>query len=348
VDDPILSTVGSAEACSTSLDLVVLWWCTLGLPLSWAKGFYGTGDHKWIGAIFSNTLRDNFKLHVLIKVPEDFVDTVLLDLAPFLANKTVTDKQVDVLLGRAGRLSYLIPAARPFVTALWGAASGSRRAARDGRRDAPPGHLPTQRFKHAAAWIKTLLSPPSGRLPLLPLEHAVVKSLPAIDLKTAPRVELDASPWGGGAILFEQNVPSEYFYVKWDETTASFLNAPLGEASSMTTYELLTVFLALVRWATSRREVGLAILGDNVSSLEVALHLKGRASLATIAREVSWRRARFGWNYVVGHIPTEINIMADTLSRIYDPNGNYSIPAELLNATAVNAPLWDDDLWACA
>ena len=128
VDDPVLSMVGSPEACSVSTDLVILWWCVLGVPLSWAKGVYGEGDHKWIGAIFSAvfsaTLDMDPKIHVLIKVPPDFVETVLADLVSFLSEKTVTEKQVDVLLGRAGRLAYLTPAARPFVTALWGGSLG--------------------------------------------------------------------------------------------------------------------------------------------------------------------------------------------------------------------------------
>ena len=70
--------------------------------------------------------------------------------------------------------------------------------------------------------------------------------------------------------------------------------------------------------------------------------------MATIAREISWRRARYGWNYVVGHIPSEINLLADCISRLTDPNANYIVPSDLADATSLESPLWDKGLWACA
>ena len=81
----------------------------------------------------------------------------------------------------------------------------------------------------------------------------------------------------------------------------------------------------------------LPILGDNTSSLTSILQVKGRRSMARVARELAWRKARWGWRYVVGHLPTEVNTMADALSRLADPQPA-PIPQLLQAVTRIPAP----------
>ena len=50
VDDPTFTTMGSAAERGLAVDLLLLWWLALGLPLAWAKGTWSRGAHRWIGA----------------------------------------------------------------------------------------------------------------------------------------------------------------------------------------------------------------------------------------------------------------------------------------------------------
>jgi len=167
-------------------------------------------------------------------------------------------------------------------------------------------------------------------------------------LKSSARVEVDASPWGGGAALYLKGRPAEYFDIRWDESTARRLRAPIGEPCGQTSWELLAILLALCKWGTRFAQQGVIILGDNIASLEAALSLKGRSALAMIGRELAWRRARFAWRYHVGHLPTEANTVADALSRLHAPAGAESkaLPACLSAAARVEAPDVES-LWVC-
>ena len=51
VDDPAITVAGSPEVVMGALDVVLLWWLVLGLPLAWKKGaLYKDSDtHIWIG-----------------------------------------------------------------------------------------------------------------------------------------------------------------------------------------------------------------------------------------------------------------------------------------------------------
>ena len=82
-------------------------------------------------------------------------------------------------VGRCSRLAYLMPAARPFVAAMWGALAAAQHAHEQGDQESPP-------------W------PPLG--------HVVSERLQQIALATAVQIELDTSLWGGGAVLRRNGV----------------------------------------------------------------------------------------------------------------------------------------------
>ena len=353
VDDPVLTLAGTGEQCSTAVDMVLLWWLVLGIPLAWAKGSYHGEEHRWIGALFAlvriedatptqRAVAGDVRHFVLITVPADLLKAIRADLAPFLrASGTVTRKQVDHLCGRAGRLAYLVPAAKPFVAGLWGALAGAR-------RDAPGGdHLSIRRFATPARWLSTLLDPPGASRAYLPLEHVVTHGVSLISAGSGPTVEFDASPWGGGALLKIGGYPAEYFEVTWKAGDARHLGIRIGEPAGQTTWELATLVLALVAWATRFRLEGLAVLGDNTAALEVAINLRSCAALGPLTRELAWRKVRLGWRFSTGHLPAELNGTADALSRTSAPDdaekksfpsvalrGAHRIPAPVL------AELW--------
>ena len=317
-------------------------------------GVATAATHRWIGALYTirrasqapRPLRQclNGALsYVTVEVPEDFIVKMLTDLAEIFNNDALMETTVDRLLGRAGRLAYLVPSARPYVGMLWSAKSAAdRHHSEHGRRGGR--RYPTSRFQHAAAWIYTLLRPPAGQ-EWLPLEHVVTANPVQINLDQAPAVEFDASPWGVGAVLRQGGSPVAYFMGKWTEQDAKIVGAPLGDPAGQTSWEYVTLFIALYVFASDHRGTGLAVLGDNVSSLNLALNLKGNRFLGKVSREIGWRRIRLAWRYACGHLPSELNTTADALSRLHAPGtAAKAFPAELTPARMITPPAFDT-LW---
>ena len=89
------------------------------------------------------------------------MDKILTDLDDVFLNDFLADTFVDKLLGRAGRLAYLIPSVRPFVGMLWAAKTAADRHHNLRRARSARQQYPAKRFAHAAAWIRVLLRPPS-------------------------------------------------------------------------------------------------------------------------------------------------------------------------------------------
>ena len=136
--------------------------------------------------------------------------------------------------------------------------------------------------------------------------------------------------------------------VTWTPTMARKFKTKLGDPSGQTSWEYLMLFLSLVTWASQFRD-GMLLIGDNVSSLAGVINLRGRSVLNAITKEIAWRRVRFGWRFAAGHLPTERNNMADSLSRLAAPSGpdHAEFPDGLSDARARSAPDFDS-LWVCS
>jgi len=348
VDDPCASFLGSSASAAAAADLIIGFWLVLGLPMAWKKGSFTAEPHTWIGGLFSvRRLPD--RVAGVVTVPPAFADGLFEELAPFAAGKGhIAHSTVERVLGKCGRLAYLVPGAKPFVSSLWGALAGSQTAGRGKHREAPPGRHAARRFGAAARWLRTLLRPPSPSAALLPLEHLVVASEAPIT-KDAPTVEFDASPWGGGAVLKIAGQPQGYIMCGWTSELAEHLGTQVGSSAGQTTWELLMVYISLLTWASQFRQEGLVVFGDNIAALSSILTLRGRNHLATITRELAWRRVRFGWRYAAAHLPSEYNVEADALSRVHAPEGaeRKSFPVALRDVTRHAAPAFED-MWVCS
>jgi len=176
VDDPTVSVAGTARSNALAIDLVALWWLSLGIPLAWRNGSWSDNLHRWIGADFVHRAAGQ-EFVAVVSVPPAFAEELLQMLRPIARGRGCTaDAALEVILGKAGRLAYILPATRPFVAALWGARAGSTSANSERkRREAPPGQHANKRFASAARWLCTLLSPPGPADALLPLETVVAK-----------------------------------------------------------------------------------------------------------------------------------------------------------------------------
>ena len=219
-------------------------------------------------------------------------------------------------MGKAGRISHVLPHVRPFVTALYGALQGAKQAQQAKARDAPPGRAACKRFQSAAVWMRTLVT--GGSEAPLPLYCDVsADPVASADLHLR-RIEIDASPWGGGGVLYEHNEPVSYYACRWRLADVQGMDVDIGESRSQTFWECAALLLGLILWA--RPSEPLAVLGDNTAALQEAIEVKGRRQLFHVSRELAVRRARHHWLLEVGHLPSEANTAADACSRIFAPN----------------------------
>ena len=136
----------------------------------------------------------------------------------------------------------------------------------------------------------------------------------------------------------------EFFSVIWQGDEAPHLGVEPGVTAHQTFWEFATLLLALCVWGDSFTQRRVSVLGDNTGALNNALSFRGRGPLEALSRELSWRQARRGWLFDVGHLPSEYNVVADALSRITDPKGT-GWPSEALAAAAEVSPPRLRDLW---
>ena len=341
VDDPTLVVRGTPEQRATAFDVVILLWMALGIPLSWKKGERYDNDvpHRWIGIEYQLS-----GAGALMRLPPAYIKDLLEKIEPLCQSTgTILVQDLEVLIGKVARVAHVVPLAKPFVACLWAALAASRRLSDSGHREAPRHHLPRRRFAHAAAWIRALLREDGGCN--LPLERLVTPKPPTDSPASGWHVEFDASIYGGGAILKDGNgIITHYFNVVWCGDEAAHLDIQPHDSKHQTFWEFATLLLCLLTWSDWFVNETVTLLGDNIGALNLALSLKGRGHLLAVSREIAWRRARRRWNFVVGHLPSENNSVADALSRANDPAG-VPWPSEALGGADFSKPPRLADVW---
>ena len=161
-----------------------------------------------------------------------------------------------------------------------------------------------------------------------------------------PTLSFDASPWGGGGILWQNDKPIKYTHFVWSEFSLEVIKAKRGDCRGQTAFEFFTLFLVAVTFDAVLTETGALIRGDNLGALNVALSLGSTApAMNCIARELAWRRIVKGWQYKLKHLPAELNDEADALSRLKaSPKRDFPTDA-LKGASFVKPPKQDWRLW---
>ena len=152
----------------------------------------------------------------------------------------MTIAQAERMVGRASRVAYIVPLAKPFVAALWGALSGAKAATvNNSFSDGGPGRAATKRFATGAKWFRALLRQDDEAF--LPLRRVVHASLPEPASASGWAIQFDASTSGGGAILRHGRHIIEYFHCVWTLETAGHLGVKPGLSDHMTFWEFLTL-----------------------------------------------------------------------------------------------------------
>ncbi len=207
------------------------------------------------------------------------------------------------------------------------------------RRHGRRGQHSAARFAVAAGWFRALLlSLPLEAGVRLPLERVVLPGgPPQLRAGECDAIVFDASPWGGGAVLFAGRRPVQTFVADWTPELCSSLGAVRGESGCLTFFEAFTVLAALEIWCGPGGLKSAAVVGDNIGALTVAVSRRGRGDLGRICRELALRQAASGLELAVGHLPSHLNTWSDALSRLSSPTPA-TWPAALVDLSCRTLP----------
>ena len=95
------------------------------------------------------------------------------------------------------------------------------------------------------------------RAPVPHSRDVLARPPPAPDPDTR-RMEIDASPWGGGGVLIEDGHPVRYFACAWLEEDFVGMNVDVGSSAAQTFFEVLVLVLAVELWGDGARPSVLA------------------------------------------------------------------------------------------
>ena len=330
VDDAALALAGTEEEVHESFDVFLLFLLVMGAPISWGKVSLHpvlADPVRWIGVEFSLTSSGRGRM----QLPADFLKE-LMDQVIEVARigGRISDADANKLVGRAARVSFVVPASAPFSAALRAALTDARATASDRRRAHQRSSHAAARFATAASWFVALL----GGCPLaegveLPLQRVIE---PGGRLELTPgaceALVFDASPWGGGIVHFSGKQPVACQILHWTPELCRAFGVRSGESKFLAFFESLTALIGLLTFCRPGRLQTVGLVGDNLGALSVALSRPGRGDLARVCREIALCQARWGLKIAVAHLPSELNDWADSLSRLHSPSP-LPVPTEL-------------------
>ena len=254
------------------------------------KGFHAVTDdhhqrhpaveHTWTGITYCIV-----NVHALMNLTLEFIEGAL-EIFRMLAHPRgkAALAVARSAAGKASRIACVIPAASPFAAAVWAALAGSLRAADSSRPEAPRGYVSTVRFPprgSSRCWrvLQTQNRPTHS-------SHSSAKSPSETFSAASGVVFFDAS-----AALLDQGSLTEWFSVTWDQCICDILSAEAGNSKHQSTWEFVTLFIAMIVWPSPREQLRL-YCGDNIGALTDALNLVGRGAMLKVGREITWRKVR--------------------------------------------------------
>ena len=321
VDDAAVALAGDDQDIIESFDLLLLFFLVMGAPVAWSKVALhdgSAGPVRWIGVEFDVSPAGCARL----RLPPEFLEELAEQVTAIArAGGRVSDGELHKMIGRAARVSFVVPAAAPFAAALRAALVDARATAGSHRRAAQRSSHAATRFATAASWFVALLRgrPLDGRTDL-PLEMLIRPGgLPQLVAGSCDALVFDASVWGGGAVRFAGRQPVACLVMEWTPSLCEGLKVRSGESKFLPFFEALTALAAITVWCGPGRLQSAALVGDNLAALTTAVSFRGRGDLGRVCRELALRQARWGLHLAVGHLPSEINDWADSLSRRFAP-----------------------------
>ena len=317
VDDPIQIARGAPAQTLRIHMISIAWWLALGLQIAWHKGSRGA-QVDWIGARLSLSTHQRA---LRVSLPDAKRTELLASCQSALAVAGVSAAALRRLAGKCSWVAGLVPQLRPFVRQIWGACAASKGSV----------VVPLRRYRHAVAWVAAFCE---GSPPLVREFFAGDDSAPGFTM------EVDASPWGGGAIIWSTPVwaaggpPVRYMVVRWAAEDERLLLAEIGTSRSQATWEAFMMLLAIRQWAGLAQRGRLCVRGDASGVLSGLVQMRASSSIINeICKELALAIAPWGMQLTGIHVYSEQNKLADALSRMAVgaglPPGLGGVPVDL-------------------
>ena len=326
VDDPIIVSVGSRLQRRRTFATVLLLWCALQLPLSLNKAVIGA-KVTWTSAEFSP-----MRSMLTVRVKQAIVDDTAELVHRFLRCNYVRVKELRSFTGKVNHIASLVILVRPFLSELYAALYSQA---------AKTGFVWTRQMTHTLIWIAALLA--EGNFCLE--RRFTLEAFQGIG--TSVVMCLDASPWGLGGYLVEDDKIVAYFSAPIGEVEQRLLSIEVADCSCQQTVEALAVLVALRCWKDrwKGKPILLRVKSDSISALVLTLNLKTRGKGAGIvARELALDVAASEYApHVAEHIPGVENVLADALSRQFDPGFDFCLPTIFADVPETAVPLRGTD-----
>ena len=109
----------------------------------------------------------------------------------------------------------------------------------------------------------------------------------------------------------------------------------------------MLIALRFWKYHWSHKRSVIRVSGDNMAALAMVTKMQPHsATLGIIARELALDIADAMYEpQCAAHVPGVANVAADALSRRFEPNFAYSLPAVLEHSTEVSPPARDSTWW---
>lgn len=164
--------------------------------------------------------------------------------------------------------------------------------------------------------------------------------------KSSAMVITDASTHGMGGVLFKDGEPTEFFSLPIPSEFILRFRASTGDPKHMALWEALTILIAARLWLV-KFPLGavVKVRADNISALYMVLKCKAKSpDLSVVAREMAIDQARGLYEFtLLSHIYSKDNVLADALSRLYEPKPA-EFPAALHKCQRIEVQI-QPDFW---
>ena len=230
-------------------------------------------------------------------------------LDQFYKLNVIPIKDLESFVGKINHAAGLLVTLRPFLQSLW--------AALYGPAGKVTGTIWFKQISHSLSWLRAVF------------HHNTPGKIRKFRLSDfqglGDRVEIgtDASPWGLGGWLSVNHTITHYYYCPIGDYDKFLYNLTLGACEGQQTLECLAILIAIKAWVpTSENRIALCpvVRGDNLSALSMVLKMRPRTpAMGIIAREIALCLVHYSFLPAVYHTPGVAHVIADALSRIFDP-----------------------------